>query len=232
VLVPTVAGELTLPSVDYSYFDPQLVQYVTISTDPLTIAVAPDGNSGNLAPTIPTADNDAISTPAASIGPDLRSIKEAPDRWHISKEPLTQQAGFWLLWILPIALLVGHFSLNLWQQKRTDNASTRRSQQAAKRANQALRQTRKNTDDGYGAAGQILLTYLSEKMNQPVSGLTQADLAQLLHERGLAPDLVDRVQHCLTISEMGRFAPAGAFSSNGDLLTETKQVIDELDKSL
>jgi hypothetical protein len=232
VLVPTVAGELTLPSINYSYFDPQLAQYMTISTDPITIAVTPDGNSGNLAPAMPAADDGTISAPAAGIVPDLRSIKEAPDRWHISKEPLTQQAGFWLLWILPISLLVGHFSLNLWQQKRTDNASTRRSQQAAKRANQALRQTRKNSDEGYGAAGQILLTYLSEKMNQPVSGLTQADLAQLLQERGLAPDLVDRVQHCLTISEMGRFAPAGAFSSNGDLLTETKQVIDELDKSL
>jgi hypothetical protein len=232
VLVPTVDGELTLPPVEYSYFDPQIAEYVTISTEPIAITVVPDGNSTNPVPAVPAAGNEAISGAEASIAPDLRSIKEAPDSWHIGNRPLTQQAGFWLLWILPIALLAGYFSLNLWRQKRTDNASTRRSQQAAKMANQALRQARKDGDNGYGAAGQILLTYLSEKMNQSVYGLTQTDLARLLQERGLDPELVDRVQNCLTISEMGRFAPAGAFSSNSDLITETKEVIDELDKSL
>lgn len=232
VLVPTVDGELTLPPVEYSYFDPELNQYVTISTEPITISVVPDGNNPNLAPALPATDNDAISGSEAGIAPDIRSIKEAPDSWHIGNKPLTQQAGFWLLWILPIAMLAGYFSLHLWQQKRTDNASSRRSQQAAKRASQALRQARIDGDNGYGAAGQILLTYLSEKMNQPVYGLTQTDLARLLQDQGLDPELIDRVQTCLTISEMGRFAPAGAFSSNGDLLTETKQVIDELDKSL
>lgn len=239
VLVPTVAGNLTLPSIEYSYFDPESGQYVTASSEPIAVVVAPDGSAGTNGPAGPTTSTSAATLPTAANGAarvtiesDIRSIKEAPAKWQLSRELLTQQPAFWLLWAVPVFLLVGQFGWQRWQNSRHYNAATRRSQQAAKKARQALRQARRSQERAYDAAGQILNSYLSEKLNHPVSGMTQSSLATLLQSRGISPRLIERVQNCLALSEMGRYAPSNDPLSGGDILTETEQVIGDLDKSL
>ena len=82
------------------------------------------------------------------------------------------------------------------------------------------------------AAGPILTRYMEDKLNQPVAGLSQTQLASLLPAKGVDEDLTRRVQNCLMLSEMGRYAPAELTLKQGDLWTETAAVIDELDKSL
>jgi hypothetical protein len=54
----------------------------------------------------------------------------------------------------------------------------------------------------------------------------------MLAEQGIDPALAERVQSCLMLSEMGRYAPVGVQAENGNLLHETEQVIDALDKEL
>jgi len=54
----------------------------------------------------------------------------------------------------------------------------------------------------------------------------------LLLQKGVDPALAERVEVCLMRSEMGRYAPAGVNATDGDLLNETEQVINELEKTL
>ena len=206
-------------------------QYQTVSTAPIAMNVESDG-SENIAPPPSPAINNNTNTAATGIGPDILGMKEAPAKWHLASKPLTQQNSFWLLWSIPLLVLAGHFSWQSWRTKRFDNADLRRSQKAARIARQALGAARKNPDGAYEAAGQILTTYLSEKLNQSIIGLTQTSLAQMLLEKGITPELVDRVQNCLMLSEMGRYAPTNANIASGDILVETKQIINELEKSL
>ena len=44
LLVPTQGGQITLPAVEYSFFDPETAAYHTISTEPIMINVAPGAN--------------------------------------------------------------------------------------------------------------------------------------------------------------------------------------------
>ena len=87
-------------------------------------------------------------------------------------------------------------------------------------------------DEANEAAGRILTGYLEEKLNVSMTGQTQTGLARMLTERGVEPALSERVQICLMLSETGRYAPTGINAGNSNLLSETEQVITELDKEL
>jgi hypothetical protein len=61
--------------------------------------------------------------------------------------------------------------------------------------------------------------------------LTQAQVSTLLLERGIDPQLVGKVEHILTLSDMGRFAPASGDIDDQDITRTVEHLIDELDKS-
>jgi hypothetical protein len=76
-----------------------------------------------------------------------------------------------------------------------------------------------------------MTTYLSDKLNRSVAGLTQAELSGILLAHGVSRELVEQVRTCLTISEMGQYSPIHQAESK-DLHLETKSLIANLDKVL
>jgi hypothetical protein len=99
-------------------------------------------------------------------------------------------------------------------------------------ARQALRQARREPDRAHVWAAQILSDYLGDKLDRPVASWTQTRLAEVLLERGVAPQWVERVQACLVLGEMGRYAPVAQGAVASDLLDETQELIDALEKAL
>ena len=129
-------------------------------------------------------------------------------------------------------MLTGYGSWRWWQAHRHNNIELRRSQGAAKKAQRALRQARREPAQAHSSAGQILNHYLAAKLGRSVTGLTQPELASLLQAREVDQSLIGRVENCLMLSEMGRYAPVSAGSPNGDILVQTEELIKELDLAL
>jgi hypothetical protein len=233
VLLPTEGGELLLPAIEFSYFNPDTGSYETKSTEPILINVS--GEVGASTPDSPAPLDPGTNTPqntaAAPANPALRPIKSSAELNSAAGSLLTEQVGYWLLWVVPLLLLVGHFSWKRYQQRLLDTADLRRSKGAAGKAQKALKEAQKQ-GLGQETAGPILNAYMEEKLNQPVSGLSQTQLAALLSAKEVDENLSRRVQNCLMLSEMGRYAPAELTLKQGDLWTETAAVIDELDNSL
>jgi hypothetical protein len=137
------------------------------------------------------------------------------------------------LWTVPLLILAGHYGWQRRQSSRLNNVSLRRSKQAAGKAHRMLRDAGKGTaTDLYHACGQVLTTYLAEKLDRSLTGMTQSGVAQLLRELGVEAELADRVERCLMLSEMGRYAPADVYKAGDELIAETGSLIDELDKVL
>ena len=229
LLVPTQPGDLLLPALEYSFFNPQTESYETVRSEPIIVNVT--GSVGaSTGSSIGSAGAAGVATiPAATMtnSPELRPNKSVGEL-NSSSAPLTENGAYWLLWLVPIILFAGYWGWQRFQQQRLETADSRLSAGAARRANQALHT--KGTKAS--AAGPILITYLEEKMNQRVTGLSQTQLTNLLKGRGIDEDLVGRVQDAMMQAEMGRYAPAGVSSVDGQLLQETGQIIKELDKKL
>jgi len=144
---------------------------------------------------------------------------------------LTQNASFWLLWTVPLFLLIGQYGWNKRKENLMNNPEAKRNQKAARKAYQALKAVDNNSPEYYRMVGRILITYLSDKLNRSVAGLTQAELSGLLLAHGVSNQLVEQVCTCLTISEMGQYSPIQQAEVK-DVHQETKSLIAELDKVL
>jgi hypothetical protein len=230
VMVPTQAGKLSLPAIEFSFFDPALGRYETASTQPMIVAVAPAAHEADAS--VPSSAAQQPTAATASPPQALLPLKSALVLSTGGAASLPQRPGYWFLWSLPIALVLGQ---TVWQRRRryrSLNAATLHSQKAAKQAYRALSAAQRSAGDAYATAGRVLVEFIGARLHRPVAGLTQRELADLLLARGVAQELVARVQAVLARSEVGRYAPAGATGAETDLLAETAQVIDELDRVL
>ncbi len=134
---------------------------------------------------------------------------------------------------VPLLGLMGNF---IWQRRQRywqNNANLARSSKALKKAKKALVQARREKEDVYNVAGQVLIDYLADKLGYPVAGLTHQALATLLTKKNVNLKLIERVQVCLSDAELGRFSPDADNPAHAEnLLKEIGALIRDLEKIL
>jgi hypothetical protein len=131
-----------------------------------------------------------------------------------------------------VAFLAAQYVWQTARKRSLENPAARRSQAAARKGHRALRAAMKSPS-GSAQVGLILKSYLEDKLDRPVAGLTEASLSALLREAGAGEDLAGRVVGCLRRSEMSRYAPEDPASRGGeDLLREASRLIDGLERNL
>lgn len=227
LMVPGIAGNFTYPAISYTYFDPQEQEFRTVSSEPINLEVLP-GSGQAVAPVVIGANKAEIER----IGADIRHIKPAPTQLTTTAPALTSQMRYWSIWLGPVVLFALSFVWSRRRQYLRRNVALTRRTQALKRARQALSKARTQSPDLYIAAGQILNTYLADKFNQPVVGLTQDGLANLLRHSKIDDDLITRVRNCLVESDMGRFGPGGNEPDHAPkLLDRIERLITALEKA-
>jgi len=167
------------------------------------------------------------------VGNDIRHLKPVPEDLELAAGPVTASTLYWAAWLFPIFGAAGYF---VWQRRQRfweNNLGLARSSQARKKAKKALASARRQKTAAYEIAGQILMTYLSDKLDRPVAGLTHESLASLLAERGISTDLIERVEVLQVSSELGRYVPGADDPGHAvSLLDEVGMLIDALEKAL
>ena len=77
------------------------------------------------------------------------------------------------------------------------------------------------------------MNYLSDKLDRPVLGLTQVTRTELLANKGVTPETIDRVNVCLSDAELGRFSPdAGDPTHALNLIQEIELLVKDLENVL
>jgi len=223
VLVPTMWGEFTFPSIQFSYFDPGTETYQTIKTEPITVFVEQSENMS-----APVAIGESM--PQGTDNLQLHPIKIAPVAGQ-NPTLFTDKIGYWFLWLVPLGFILAQYA---WQSRKKQmliNPHVQRSNKAAKNAFSSLKKLDPEAENFFNANGRILITYLSDKVNRSVSGMTQVELSGLLVTQGVSEELVDRVRSCMTISDMGQYAPIQQVNTD-EMRLEVKKLISDLDKVL
>lgn len=228
LLVPSTGGEFTIPPLTYTYFDPDAGTYQTISTEPIEVVIAP-GAVEEASVALPAAAKASVE----QLATDIRHLKPVPHELGVVNQPVTESGLYWAAWAFPVLGAAGYFAWQRRQRYWQNNLSLVRSSQARKKAKRALARARKQDQDAYGAAGQVLTSYLTDKLDRPVAGLTHQALADLLAQRGAGTDLTERVEVVLVSSELGRFAPGADNPDHArSLLREVDILINALEKVL
>jgi len=211
--IPRAAGQYTIPSVSFSYFDIQAGQYKTLSTPEYTLNVrrAP-GQSGSeaQAQTYTSVNKENIK----SLGTDIRYINTNLSPVASNLSPVTcHLSPKSILLIDLIALLLATAIYLIFRRYVRENADAThvRYKHASKVAQKRLKTAQSllfgDNQTFYAEIEKAAFSYLSDRLRIPTSELTKDNIAELLRYKGIADELIAQVTEVLSTAEFARYAP-------------------------
>jgi BatD DUF11 like domain len=121
-LVPRLAGQLTVPSVSFSYFDPEAGRYVTRTTLPIGVTVTPSGGPGPAAATLQAANTAAVGSDNAT-GDTLAPDVAVAGQYSATLVPLLWRRWFIGATVAPVLLMLAAVTMIRRQQRRAGDPS-------------------------------------------------------------------------------------------------------------
>ena len=238
VVIPGEAGELEIPSVEFSFFNPKLERYVVLKSDKYKIKVNP---SSTPAPPIP---KEFIKRE------DKKSIRlEAEDVQYIKERISDDHRSALKFYVLGLSILNGFLTLLVLGlslvRKRNEyldqNVSLKRTlfakKYAARGLNRLDRLSKSSTRQGqsnevfFGEIAKVLNQYLSDKLNLSTYGLTQDLVKESLQSRNVNPDLIQKIQNCYSVYDQIRFGKMGAEGiRHQEMIQQIREIIYTLER--
>ncbi len=241
LLIPRAPGKVTLPPLEFSYFDPVKKSYVTKTTDPIDITVLdPLPGSAILPPVTKNVAPQASSGNPSAMHP-LKPLTDvsAPGQGH--GQPLWR----WLYWLCTLAIVAfcGIVAVDFTRKAR--EGSKRRMEAKAKAQKSDLdylRARAKSAMDGaswrevtetYEFLMEALLNAIDRAHDVGARSLPRAELERLLvEERGLPGQVWQKISAVLEYGELVRFASSAGAVSEQSARRELARWIDEADSAI
>ncbi len=184
-------GQMTIPAIEFSYFDPKENNYKTINTNPITVEV--------------TKSAKKINTPATT-----------PSNQKIISDNETQFDFKQLLWLLPVMILTVAI-IAAWKRNRNIKSALKNAPPVVQTekpienadpfeaAKMALSAT--NSQLFYKETGNAIWHILSEKLQITSSHLNKPEVTKLLYERGVPGEIIQNLSSVLLDCEMALYTP-------------------------
>lgn len=206
VLIPRVPGELTIPEVEASYFDPVSQRYGSTRSQPLGITVAGEVAEGE-AP-------GAVRTAVETIREEIRFIHIGAPRFRRVGLPLYATGVFWVVLLVPLAAVGGAMALRRHRDRLEGDVAYARVRRADRMARKRLARARGlaagDPREFYAEVAGALQGLLADKLNIAEAGLVREEAGRVAVRRGVSAETLARLFACLDDCDRQRFAPAGA----------------------
>lgn len=234
ILVPSVAGKITVPPFTLAIFSPAKGTYETIESNPLSLTVQASDKPEET--TMIAAAPVTLKNEVTLLGQDINFIKLTPAEIEDQGIYYIREPWFWAFQSFPLVLIGLVFTVRKRRQDSLKDVAGTRFRLARGVAKKYLNQAAKSARKGmavefYGHLGRAISRYLSDKLNLSEAGLTSDQVAGLLIERGVDLEQVEPILEILRQCDYARFAPATV--SQDDLaiwLQKARTVIDRLER--
>lgn len=224
-LVPETPGRVTLPSIEWSYFDPEREEFVTRETGPVELEVK-SVDTPQTAVTNRTFASDDI----AGLMPTDTSVGVDPTPLHRQYWPYAGVAG-------PAAALLLLLGFRRLKDRRAlrDASPDRRARSAAKQQlSQAEEFRRREQSQAFhDAIERSLRGFIGARLTIPAQGLTKQQIDSHLERADIPPNVRADVRELLRHCEQARFSPGPPDSREMHTIYErTADCLSELDNLL
>ncbi len=234
LLIPQVSGQLTIPAVEFSYFNPAKTGYETTTTNDITISVKP----GTVNPDEPHSSG---ASPAAEpsesvrvLDRDIRFIKNG--RINSLQPPIYLRVTFYILIFLPVLFAGASLAVRLRSSHRAENSGFYRSKDALHAARKEFKKASALTNSPdpepfYRAVQTAVAGFLADKFGVSASGLLWEEVEQKLAAKKVPAPLIKSVRDIFDQADMARFATSSfAEESRSQVLVNAKAVLTALEK--
>lgn len=215
LVMPQRTGTFTLPSLEFTYFDPRSRKYEVSRTDPVTLTVeAGAGGASSMAAASSRSSSDmANEQKNVLMAGGLRPVRYQA-RFSAPGVPVWQQGFFLPVVLAPLGLLLGVSLLGGVRGRLALRTEAGRGRQQAKAARKRLVDAEKlqsgaNVGAFYGEVEKALHGFLEARLGMPVVGLTREVLAERLTAAGADAERRAKVLFVLEACDFGRYGGGG-----------------------
>ena len=227
-VVPQYKGKYKIPSISFSYFNPSLKKYSTITTDELFVDVR-EGKE-----LVTSEDSSVNKKTVISTGKNFRYIQTSTD--FISKETsdFYKSNLFYLLLLLPLILIPIGIFIAKSNEKRNSDVIGLKQRKAEKLVKKYLYEAQKQLgkkEAFYEALERALHNYLKAKLGVEIADISKEKITAILQKRNINETTLQQFIDVLKASDFARYTPV----TNTEMKEEferAKQVIVKLDKQL
>lgn len=231
--IPRSAGEYEIPSVQFSYFDPQQRKYKQVETDSYKILVSRSASNNNQNVTYSGSSQEDIKY----IGEDIRYIFLMPFELEPFEQFFFGSPLFFIFLLIPVLLAVIIILVFRAEKKKRGNTSLMKNKNATKIAKKRLKKGHeflksKSETEFYNETSQALWGYVSDKFNIPLSELSSDTVSEKLKNKGVKPEIVQDFVETLNDCEFARFAPGDQGIIMEKVYQQGIKVISEIEDQL
>ena len=226
-VVPQSKGKYPIPPISFSYFDPKIDRYKTITSDEININVEKSPNNAVAATTNsqkqPVVAND-----------QFKYIKTEANLEPIQKKGFFGTTVFWSLLASPLLFIP--LALFVSRKRRAYRADVEgnRLRRADRLARKFLGEAKKNLGDQkafYLALEKCLHNYLKARLNIQTSDMSKERIRALLMERSVEEDTTQEFLAMLQSCEFARYTPTDKVTMQQDY-DRAAAVLSKMDKAL
>lgn len=230
--IPRHAGNYTIPSVEFSYFDVKSGSYKTLTTPEYTLNVAKGTGSSSSTP-VGYVSKEELRL----LGQDIRYIHLGEAKYHVKGSYLHGTTAYWLWYIIPFAAFI--VIIVVYRKQAIENANVAKlktkkaSKVATRRLKVAKQKMRENDKAGfYDELLKALWGYLSDKLSMPVSELSKDNISTKLAECQVPDILIEECMKLIGDCEFARYAPSLSHSSEEKVYDSANTLMDQLENAI
>ncbi len=224
-IIPVTSGNFRIPSIEFSFFNPNTRKYQTVRTDPTDVMASGEALA------------DIGGTPKNIIGAGHKSFAYIITEFSKPAKQLDiyRSAWFWLLQFAPIGGMIAVVFMRLRNRRMMGDRAYARRMSAGKKSRTLFKSALRKKQSGdvigfYGELYSAIIGYIADRLNLEQSALTVDDIKAL--DR-LDAETNGRLVESLDNIQVARFAPGPNSASGMDkAVSEASELLRRLERKL
>ncbi|MCE5179883.1 MAG: BatD family protein [Porphyromonadaceae bacterium] len=228
--IPRYEGNYTIPSMEFTYFDPGTSRYKTLTTPAYQLQIT-KGDPGS------AASGTFVNRQDVKVEQDIRFLKTGDPIYLSRSDFFVGSFMYWLWYLLPLIVLISYYVINRKQARENANVALMRTKKANRTAAKRLKTAGKylrehNKEMFYDEVLRALWGYFSDKLSIPLARLSKNNIESELSKQGVSEELAGRFMQILDICEFARYAPAESDAGMDRLYQDTVEAIGAMENKL
>jgi hypothetical protein len=231
LLIPRHPGEQKIPSFQFSYFDVEKKNYVSLNSQEFTVTVAKGSETSQTYATGISKEDVKL------LGEDIRFIKSGNVSYNRRGEAFAGSVIFFILSVSPVIAFFGFIFYARRREKFMGNLMLVRNRTARKVARKRLSDAKKFLDtkkkeDFYTEISRALWGYIGDKLGIPPADLSIDLIRNSLESKKLSVGMIAKLVSTIESCEYARFAPTSDSVTMDSVYRETVELISAIEEEL
>jgi hypothetical protein len=230
VVIPQNHELKFLPSFRFSFFDPALRSYRTLSNAPIALTVRP--SAAAIPPVLAQNSGNKSAPPPVD---DIVHIKSRIDNVAMVRPPLITRPGFLALQAIPVVAWLTLLVMRKRNEALANNPRLRRQREVAQRVRDGLKELSlqaeaHKSEQFFATLFRLIQEQLGERLNLPASAITESVIEDYLRGSDIDRSTVEGLHELFQICNQFRYAPMKSKQEMSSLVPKLQAVLESLQR--